>query len=76
MSRKWLLKDSPSSLRDAILFESVEWGWLTRLDEFVLSGRPLDFHATMTDEEWGLYQRGMRAIAGIGAGEVARRVPV
>jgi SAM-dependent methyltransferase len=76
MSRKWLLADSPVSLRDAILYEAVEWRWLTGLDEFVRSGRPLDFHATMTAEEWALYQRGMRAIAGLSAGEVARRVPV
>ena len=76
MSRKWLLVDSPVSLRDAILYESVEWRWLTALDEFVRSGRPLDFHAAMTTEEWALYQRGMRAIAGLSAGEVARRVPV
>jgi SAM-dependent methyltransferase len=76
MSRKWLLKDSPVSLRDAILYESVEWGWLARLDDFLLSGQPLDFHAAMTRDEWALYQRGMRAIAGIGAAEVARRVPV
>jgi SAM-dependent methyltransferase len=76
MSRTWLLADSPVSLRDAILYESVEWGWLTNLDEFVRSGRPLDFHAAMTSDEWALYQRGMRAIAGIAANEVARRVPV
>jgi SAM-dependent methyltransferase len=76
MSRKWLLADSPVSLRDAILYERVEWRWLTNLDEFVRSGQPLDFHASMTSEEWGLYQRAMRAIAGLSAGEIARRVPV
>jgi SAM-dependent methyltransferase len=76
MSRKWLLKDSPTSLYDAILYESIEWSWLTRLDAFVQTGQPLDFHATMTRNEWELYQRGMRAIAGLAASEVARRVPV
>ena len=76
MSRKWLLADSPVSLRDAILYEALEWSWLTKLDEFVRSGRPLDFHAAMTTEEWALYQRGMRAIAGLSAGEVARHIPI
>jgi len=76
LSRKWVLKDSPRSLHDAILYEALEWEWLTHLDEFVRSGKPLDFHATMTADEWALYQRGMRAIAGIGADEVARHVPV
>src|SRR5262245_8350177 len=76
MSRKWLLADSPVSLRDAILYQAVEWGWLARLDGFVRTGRPLDFHAAMTREEWGLYQRGMRAIAGLSANEVARHIPI
>jgi SAM-dependent methyltransferase len=75
-SRKWLLKDSPTSLYDVILFESLEWSWLARMDEFIQSGRPLDFHTTMTSAEWRLYQRGMRALAGISAGEVSRRMPL
>jgi len=76
LSRKWLLRDSPSSLHDAVLYEALEYRWLARLDEFVRGGQPLDFHATMSSADWGLYQRGMRAIAGIVAGEVARRVPL
>jgi SAM-dependent methyltransferase len=76
MSRKWLLADSPVSLRDAILYVNIEWRWLTNLDEFVRRGRPLDFHTSMTAEEWALYQRAMRAIAGLGAPEVAQRVPL
>jgi SAM-dependent methyltransferase len=76
LSRKWLLRDSPTSLHDVILYERVEWEWLTRLDMFVRTGQPLDFHATMARAEWGLYQRAMRAIAGLAATEVARRVPV
>jgi SAM-dependent methyltransferase len=74
LSRKWLLQDSPHSLRDAVLYEALEYSWLARLDEFVCSGRPLDFHTSMTSAEWALYQRGMRAIAGVAAGEVARRI--
>jgi SAM-dependent methyltransferase len=76
MSRKWLLKGSPTSLHDAILYQATEWDWLRRLDEFVRTGRPLDFHAIMTRNEWGLYQRAMRAIAGIAADELARRLPL
>jgi SAM-dependent methyltransferase len=76
LSRKWLVKDSPTSLHDVILYERVEWDWLTRLDTFVQTGQPLDFHATMAMAEWGLYQRAMRAIGGLVAAEVARRVPV
>jgi len=47
-SRKWLLEKSASSLRDKILLQAIEWEWLTHLEEFVRTGRPLDFHSTMS----------------------------
>jgi SAM-dependent methyltransferase len=46
------------------------------LEQFVRSGRPLDFHEAMTSEERDLYHRGMRALAGLSAAEVARRTPL
>lgn len=76
VSRKWLLAASRLSLRDAILFAAVEARWMDQLDEFIRSGVPLDFHATMSADEWALYQRAMRALANLGAPEVARRLPV
>ena len=76
ISRKWLLRDSPTSLRDVILYESLEWDWLSRLDTFLRTGQPLDVHATMRRAEWAHYQRAMRAIAGLVAAEVARRLSV
>ena len=76
MCRRWLLKGSPTSLYDALLYQHVECGWLEGLEDFILSGRTLDFHVRMSGEEWGIYQRGMRAIAGLAAEELARRVPV
>jgi SAM-dependent methyltransferase len=76
LSRTWLLRDAPHSLYDLMLYEALEYQWLTRLDDFVRGGQPLDFHATMTDDEWRLYQRGMRALAGMAASEIAWRTPV
>jgi SAM-dependent methyltransferase len=76
LARKWLLRDSPQSLRDSLLFRKLEWDWMARLDDFVDRGEPLDFHATMTEEEWGLYQRGMRALARLAVPETVRRAPV
>ena len=75
-SRSWLLSTSDSSVRDKLLLQIVEWRWLEELEKFVRSGRPLDFHGTMTAEERDLYHRGMRALAGIAGPEVAGRVPV
>ena len=75
-SRTWLLASSAHSVRDKILLQGIEWGWLTHLEDFVRTGTPLDFHATMSDSERDLYHRSMRAIAGIAGAEVAWRTPV
>jgi len=75
-ARGWLLEDGPHSLHDSMLFRFVEWNWIARLEEFVLSGRPLDIHAEMTGEQWALYQRGMRSLAGALAREATLRTPV
>ena len=75
-ARWWLLSSGPSSVRDKLLLQAVEWRWLEMLETFVRSGRPLDFHDAMTAEERGLYHRGMRALAGVAGREVARRMPV
>lgn len=75
-SRKWLLRSSKRSVRDKILLQAIEWEWPSHLEEFVRSGKPLDFHAAMSDRARDLYHRSMRAIAGIGGREVAWRTPV
>jgi SAM-dependent methyltransferase len=74
-SRRWLLRDGPSSVRDKILLQAFEWDWLAGLETFVRTGQPMDFHAVMTDEERGLYHRSMRALAGVGGWEVGWRTP-
>jgi 2-polyprenyl-3-methyl-5-hydroxy-6-metoxy-1,4-benzoquinol methylase len=75
-ARTWLVRGGPHSLRDNVLFRFVEWGWITRLEQFVVSGTPVDIHSEMSEEEWGLYQLGMRSLAGAVAREVALRTPV
>ena len=45
MSRKWLLRSGQSSVRDKILLQAIEWRWLTHMEDFVRTGRPLNFHA-------------------------------
>lgn len=76
LSRDWLVSAAHSSVHDKLLLQVVEWKWLERLDEFLRTGRPLDFHNSMRPDERKLYHRGMRALAGVAAGEVARRIPV
>jgi SAM-dependent methyltransferase len=74
-SRKWLLRESPTSVRDMILLQTIGWDWLAQLNDFVRTGRPINFHTTMSDEDRDLYHRSMRALAGIGGREVGRRTP-
>src|SRR5579872_4337104 len=50
-SRKWLLASSPSSVRDFILFRYVEWEWMSKLDDYLASGEPIDFHRAMTPQQ-------------------------
>jgi SAM-dependent methyltransferase len=76
MARKWLLRDSPRSLADKLVFQFDEWEWLGRTEEYVRTGQPLEIHEAMSDEQWDLYQRGMRSLAGTFATEAVRRMPV
>lgn len=75
-ARRWLLTSGPSSVRDKLMLQAVEWRWLETMEDFVRSGRPLDFHESMTSEERDLYHRGMRALAGVAGREVAARIPM
>lgn len=77
VARRWLLADAPASLRDNILFRYLEWDIIEELEDFVATGRSKDVHRTFeSSEDWGLYQRGMRSMAGTYADEVAKRTPV
>jgi len=75
-ARRWLLARSRQSVRDKILFQFLEWRWLAHTEEFVKTGRPLAVHDHLTEDEWGLYQRGMRSGIDVMAHEVARRLKI
>jgi O-methyltransferase domain/Dimerisation domain len=76
VARKWLLKSSPRSLYDYMLFNFLNWTWDERFEDFIRTGEPAHIHQEMSPDEWHLYQRAMRALAGFSALEVARRIPV
>jgi SAM-dependent methyltransferase len=75
-TRRWLLADARGSIRDLVLMKELEWSWIDRMESFVRDGKPLDVHGTMSTDDWGAYQRGMRAQANILAAFLARRAPV
>jgi SAM-dependent methyltransferase len=74
--RKWLLRDSPSSIINKLAFQVMEWDLVGKLEDFVRSGKPLDFHGTMSPEQWRTYQDGMRDVAANRAVDLAKRMPV
>jgi 2-polyprenyl-3-methyl-5-hydroxy-6-metoxy-1,4-benzoquinol methylase len=75
-ARRCLLASSPDSWRDQTLLHYLEWHWWDHCEEYVRTGRPLRVHDQMTDDEWGVYQRGMRSGIEMLARWVARRLPM
>jgi len=69
-----MLRDAPGSLRDSMLLRFLEWQAIERTEDFVRTGKALDVHHFIHGEEWGIYQRGMRALAKLSAGEVTGRI--
>jgi hypothetical protein len=63
VARKWLLSDSDHSLADKLLFQFVEWDWMERSEDYVRTGQPIEAHDMADEQEWHLYQRGMRSLA-------------
>src|SRR5439155_10235489 len=75
-SRRWLLAESRESVRDKVLLQFLEWDWWMRAEEYVRTGEPLRLHEMLDEEQWGVYQRGMRAGAEPMVREVVRRLRV
>jgi SAM-dependent methyltransferase len=76
-TKKWLLRRSPQTLCDKILFQFYEWDMVEGYEAFVRTGKPMAGHGGMKDDDfWNIYQRGMRNLAGLAAGEVTDRFPM
>src|SRR5258708_15506365 len=76
VARKGLLRSSPQLLYDYMLFNFLNWTWDERFEDFIRTGKPTQIHQEMSTDEWQVYQRGMRSLAGFSAFEVARRMPL
>ncbi|MFL5907928.1 MAG: class I SAM-dependent methyltransferase [Solirubrobacterales bacterium] len=76
VARKWLLRDSPNSLVDKMLFQFYEWDYMELSEEYVRNGEPFELHSQIDEDQWDSYQRGMRSMANAAAGEAVRRTPV
>jgi 2-polyprenyl-3-methyl-5-hydroxy-6-metoxy-1,4-benzoquinol methylase len=72
--RKWLLKEYPSNLVGKLRFQLIEWNWMANLEEYVRTGKPMNFHYNMKPEEWAHYQEGMRDLSVNVAKEIAGKL--
>src|SRR5437763_3094639 len=59
VARKWLLKSSPQSLYDYMLFNFLNWTWDERFEHFLRTGKPTHIHKEMLKDEWKVSQRAM-----------------
>jgi hypothetical protein len=75
-ARKWLLKDSASSLYWLLMFDNkVCFDWMNHLPAFLQTGKGLQYHDSFTEEQWFYYQKAMECIARGAAREITRKVP-
>jgi len=74
LARKWMVADSPQSLRDSMLLRVLEWQAIDTTEDFVRTGKALDVHDIIRGDQWVTYQRGMRSLARLTADEVVRRL--
>ena len=71
---KWLLKEYSSNLTGKLRFQLIEWNWMANLEEYVRTGKPMNFHSTMNADEWARYQDGMRDLSVNTAKELAGKL--
>lgn len=76
IARKWLLKESRTSVCDKLMLQFFEWGLVERFGDYVRTGEAIELHDALNKEQWRLYQRGMRDVARLNAWEVGRRTPI
>jgi SAM-dependent methyltransferase len=75
-TRKWLLKDSPHTMRNKMLLHFAEWDITEVMDDFVQTGKAADLHGSLDAATWGTYQRAMKELAHTVAAETSKRAPV
>ncbi len=76
-SKKWILKDSPDSLYWLLMFDNrVCIKWMDNVGSFLETGKGLQYHDTLNEEEWFYYQKAMEAAASATSKEAVRKIPV
>lgn len=71
---KWLLQEYPSNFIGKLRFQLSEWNWMTRLEDYVRTGKPMELHLIINESEWTNYQEGMRDLSVNTAAELAGKL--
>lgn len=76
-SRKWLLKSSPRTIYDSLLFMGDVWRWLGPLEDAVRTGKVARIHDTPQPPDfWERYMRALASFARLGSKEIVRKIKV
>jgi SAM-dependent methyltransferase len=73
-TRRWMLRSSRHCIADSILHRFVEWKAFEGLEQFIATGQPMEMHDHLPADDWPVYQRGMKSLAGLAVGEVVTRM--
>lgn len=77
MARRFALKDAPQSVHGMLVFNNrLMWDWMNHLGQYLETGRGVQYHDTLTPEQWRYYQEGMVAATSTEAREFGWRAPV
>jgi ubiquinone/menaquinone biosynthesis C-methylase UbiE len=77
MARRFALKSDPQSVQGMMIFNNrVVWDWLNHLGDYLETGQGIQYHNTLSPQQWQYYQEAMVAASSAEAHEFSRRVPV
>jgi 2-polyprenyl-3-methyl-5-hydroxy-6-metoxy-1,4-benzoquinol methylase len=75
MAKKWCLKESKDSVHDEQVFNKLCWDWMGHMGEYLKTGKGIQYHDSLTEDEWQIYQKAMENIAANSARAGAKMLP-
>ncbi|GAB3897476.1 class I SAM-dependent methyltransferase [Spirosoma agri] len=77
MARRFATKDDPYSVHGMMIFNNrVVWDWMNHLGDYLQTGKGIQYHDSLSTEQWRYYQEAMVAASSTEAREFGRRAPV
>ncbi|CAN5332916.1 hypothetical protein BH23BAC2_BH23BAC2_18300 [soil metagenome] len=73
---KWLLKENESNIISKLRCQFMEWEMTSKLEQYVLTGQPVNFHSISSKDQWELYQEAMRDLSVNASKELGGKIPV